>query len=689
LQFSDPCVKLLDIVSPSPSATSQPDGERFTMAFELKRFPWKASIILGCSLWLTTGAGCKKRNPSGPGGAGGKDTYEIELTDYRAPPPPAEDVLTDDQLEDKKPPAFDPELVEHRPLAGWLVNSSAAVIKLDVPMTLPDSEAELSRLHPSYAQAIGPDAAARSVLPSVNLLDGKAKQFDDGLYAAIEEAYYRGLEGRLTGHVELVRRLFERAGPDSAAAPFLAAGLQLAGVQVDVIDKTSKDQLLGEFTANELASKPIGFYTWNETLVECFRFLRFFQQTFDEGKLDIPLALATALSGDEALRGDYERAVDFYAKLTNPYAALSVADLVHGRVSAADHFVALCREKHLREPAVALFPSSTSRETELFGKLFPLGLPPGADLMRELVRKIRDGEVDLRPRPNSGWYDHQVYALETMLLPERGDERNKLLLSKAYKKRMLEAFEALVTKRRETHVRGLKSEKTAMAMPPALENFNPRLRLEPCPTYYLRTARSYAFLADFLEAALGPGTLASLNGLTKEGQRMPDLQSELNGMRDLFYGLYLVSSDDIGLAPSFAEGELPYEATEQERCYQLAAEWLPQAFADADLAADTRVSVPVFVDLERGVTKLWVTLGVRLAKLEASYAIAPRIKPADAEGEWRDIEAWKLETSRYLIPVDEFAEVELRGVRVLTREELRGICDREKTKVAIVNALQK
>jgi hypothetical protein len=99
--------------------------------------------------------------------------------------------------------------------------------------------------------------------------------------------------------------------------------------------------------------------------------------------------------------------------------------------------------------------------------------------------------------------------------------------------------------------------------------------------------------------------------------------------------------------------------------------------------------VPVFVDLDRGVTKLWVTLGVRLAKLEATYAVAPRIKPADAEGEWRDIEAWKLETSRYLIPVDEFAEVELRGVRVLTREELSAICDREKTKVAIVNALQK
>jgi hypothetical protein len=97
----------------------------------------------------------------------------------------------------------------------------------------------------------------------------------------------------------------------------------------------------------------------------------------------------------------------------------------------------------------------------------------------------------------------------------------------------------------------------------------------------------------------------------------------------------------------------------------------------------------VFVDVDRHVTKLWVTLGVRLAKLEANYAIAPQIKPAEGEGDWRSVEPWKLEASRYLIPVDEFAEVELQGERVLTREELRMICDREKTKEAIVKALQK
>src|SRR5262249_35233609 len=151
------------------------------------------------------------------------------------------------------------------------------------------------------------------------------------------------------------------------------------------------------------------------------------------------------------------------------------------------------------------FPASTSRETVLFEKLFPNGLPPNTQLMRELVGRIRSGEVPLKPRPDSGWYEYQVYALETLLLPEKGEERDKLLLTKSYKKRMLEAFQVLITKRRETHARQMKSATLAAAPPPA--QVRPRLRVEPCPSYYLRTARAYAFLANFLQASVGEEVL--------------------------------------------------------------------------------------------------------------------------------------------------------------------------------------
>src|SRR5262245_3323939 len=163
--------------------------------------------------------------------------------------------------------------------------------------------------------------------------------------------------------------------------------------------------------------------------------------------------------------------------------------------------------------------------------------------MRELVRRIRSGKVDLKPKADSGWYDYQVYALETFLLPEKGEERDRLLLTKNYKKRMLEAFKSLITKRRETHLRQLDhaASESAPRRPAIVQ---PRLRLEPCPTFYLRTARAYAFLANFLEASLGADTLRQIHGLTKDGERKANLFDELHEMRNLFYGLYLVSADD-------------------------------------------------------------------------------------------------------------------------------------------------
>ncbi len=87
--------------------------------------------------------------------------------------------------------------------------------------------------------------------------------------------------------------------------------------------------------------------------------------------------------------------------------------------------------------------------------MFPDGVPLQANLMAVLIRRIHDGTVKLAPGKNNGWYQYQVYALETMLLPERGEEAGKLLLTAEYKKRLIEAFKAIVVKQRETHARQL------------------------------------------------------------------------------------------------------------------------------------------------------------------------------------------------------------------------------------------
>src|SRR5262249_22305406 len=94
----------------------------------------------------------------------------IVNTDYQPPKPAKDEELADDRLEDKPALPFDPALVDKRPLGEWLVNASAAVVKLDVPPAKPDTESDLLQLHASYAAAV---AAARGkhddeILPSVN-----------------------------------------------------------------------------------------------------------------------------------------------------------------------------------------------------------------------------------------------------------------------------------------------------------------------------------------------------------------------------------------------------------------------------------------------------------------------------------------------------------------------------------------
>src|SRR5687768_4127590 len=60
------------------------------------------------------------------------ETYEVNVTDAHPVPLPFNDTLADDQLADKKP-VFDPDMIDARPLDGWQLNVSSAVLKLDVP----------------------------------------------------------------------------------------------------------------------------------------------------------------------------------------------------------------------------------------------------------------------------------------------------------------------------------------------------------------------------------------------------------------------------------------------------------------------------------------------------------------------------------------------------------------------------
>ena len=167
------------------------------------------------------------------------------------------------------------------------------------------------------------------------------------------------------------------------------------------------------------------------------------------------------------------------------------------------------------------------------------------------------------------------------------------------------------------------------------------------------------------------------------GRRGPNLADELDAVAERFYGFYLIACEDIGMRPKL----LADEPVDQVAAMKAATAWLEDIEDNADLACDTRVSVPIFLSQVRGKTRLWATLGVRLAPLDASYARAPKVRPKKEGGPWQDVQQYQLGIARCVIPVDEFAEIELDGLKVLTRDEFRKVCNRHKTRKAIVEAL--
>lgn len=613
-----------------------------------------------------------------------QDTYTVERESVK--PATVRDLLTDDDPKSRKP-VFDPALIDTRPFGSaenrWQINTSAALLRLDVPDTRDDASAEMLKLYPSYAAA-AEALGSRTLLPSVNVISGKAKQFDDGLYAALDLHMASNREQGLRSVEVLLRQMMTECNPQSDAYAWLWAALFTGGyISGDEAGRRPvlATHYLSAFDLRGYESDVVGFYEWSAELKTCFRFLRFLQQDFPV-RSGLPDALLRAMQKNPSCVEMYQRMLDFYAKLTNPLDRLNLLDLA----GTTEEVREIARRKGVIA-SIHFLPYSKSREAELFNKLYPEDLPPGGvDLMVDFIKAIRDGKLDLKPDATSGWYDYQLYALEAFVLPERGAENSKLVLTKKYKLRLIEAFKAMVTKHRETHVRQVAAAAngSAAASEPPTDRLAPRLRVEPNPTYFLRYARSYAFLQKFVMAEVED--LNTLRGAREGGWRKQALGDELEEMRLLYYGLHLVSCEDIGLKDELLAGEVE----NKDYARTLAAKWLENWQTDPDLAIDTRVAVPIYFNFAVS-TRFWATIGVRAAPLAVRWGSEPswRPMPKDGEqpGEWEKMGWHNLDNADYLILVDEFAEFERRGSVALPRSELRKICDASPDKDAIVRGL--
>jgi hypothetical protein len=319
---------------------------------------------------------------------------------------------------------------------GWCVrlDLSGQMLRLDIPDVEDDWHDESSKsTGPVLLPALpftsdGPISAATLLM--------KAKQFDDGLCAAVELVAQQGT-GRFAGKASLLRSLASTRtthSPDTdlAAAATIYAACELGGVSVlcpaDLGETVRK--VVDDFLRDETLSKPLGFYTWNDPLRTIFRQDRFLQQALDARSAD---ALARALEQTPGASDAYEACLRLNARLTNPPATLGLRDAGDDR---------------------AFFPASRSHEVQLLERLFAdRPIPDGFDLMGELIRRVRSGKINLMPTEQSGWYDHQTWALEPLLVPDRRPEIDRLDLSRGYRRHLEDLFRGTLALTRETHAK--------------------------------------------------------------------------------------------------------------------------------------------------------------------------------------------------------------------------------------------
>ncbi|MBW2262504.1 MAG: hypothetical protein JRG91_11070 [Deltaproteobacteria bacterium] len=639
----------------------------------------------------------------------------------------------DDRIEDKNP-VCDPDrtVVETFQGCDIKLNKSCAVTRLDIAPLEEGDEDLADRIFPDRPAAAGyiqgrTDHETHHI-PSMEVVNGAMKPFNDGLYAAIEIGVEEGLSDGDTEVYPSKRRflgdllaglvaLSEGATPaqcahiDNAAAD-VAAALILAGeepsapapVLADAADRAAAFDLM------ELYSKPIGFYTWNPTLGEIFtqdRYLQNYQveytlpgDPYSIAQVGKAASIAIALEADADLMDDYQGYLALYAGLTNPFMNFPVTALgeyvdgvasLDGLDSVRTAFLADHEPPPLLpecQPHFALFPSSTSKETAYFEEQFCVdGAPADVNYMDVLIAAIRDGLIDLEPDESSGWYDYQSYALETLLLPERGAESQNLLLTAAYKEKLMDTFRSILTQNRETHVKQLEIGMATMGSPDEPVDIYPNFPVEPFPTFYLRSARAYRFLGTYLEAVLGAGFLDMTHRLVEDGTESEmTLREELGAKAELLYGLHARAADSVGSPTELLEEELAQFP--EVDCRARADEWLESWLSDDDVRRDPRVIVPVQRDADRGLTYYWAVVGVKVIKAHAEFVEGREPDVLGTVGEsWCTI--GEIVPHEYYLLVEAFAEIAMpMDAPPPTRDEFRAICDAHDNVEDIVTALE-
>ncbi|MBN1605554.1 MAG: hypothetical protein JW940_02920 [Polyangiaceae bacterium] len=605
-----------------------------------------------------------------------------------------------DKLSDKHPP-YDPELTVRETFDGcpFVLNKSAAVTRLSIEDLAAEDRALKGTLFATRAEALEA-LGGRTIIASMEVVNGALKPFNDGLYAAVELLAENGEQGALVNKRALLDALLSElvarhsvaptdAGLMAACADFAAAakigGSSSVSVPAELDGAVSSR--VSAFDRAPLHSTVVGFYAWTPELESIFRRDRWLMYAL-EGSYEPALptdriaAVVGVLADRPELQSAYSNLLGLYAGLTNPAMAFSPLDVLSETSEADGDAAARTAVFASRHPELgqdcgkelSWLPPATSPETELFNRMACSGQLSGNPL-DALIAAIQSGQIDLTPREDSGWYDRQLYALETLLLPDRAAENDHLLLTHEYKEKLVETFKSLLIQTRETHAKSLgMSSKTGFDSQQSVDLY-PLLPVEPFPTFYLRTARAYAFVETLLSAALGSQALESTARLLEDGTRASEpLATELADKIRLLYGLYLVSAASIGVRPDLSAEELAtvgVEAAEAD-----ARTWLAGWDNDKDVLRDPRVILPVSWDELGGTATYWAVAGVKVLRMHASYPEG--YEPRVIESGYCSVKDF-IPFEPYMLVEQTLEVTRPTDVPPPTRDEFRALADRHST----------
>jgi hypothetical protein len=525
---------------------------------------------------------------------------------------------------------------------------------------------------------------------SAAMLIQKAKQFDDGLYAAVELALQDGLRS-VVGKKDWLPKLAAQIEASQGGAPLgqLLAATKLGGGAPAVPNslRSAVEAETKSFLADEKRSKPLGFYTWSPQLEAIFRQDRMLQSSVEVAKHRAGvLAMAKALAGTEELRERYEHVLHLNERLTNRLTGPGYRPLIAAIEAGQSPDLSSL-------DSISFLPASRSHESDLVMRLYGnRPIPPGFELMTEVIKRLKRGELSFEPTKESGWYDHQLWSLEPLVRYDTAPEAAKARANDEYRMHLEELFKGTYALMRETHVKQLELAAPAEAPPPPVKErekvfIQPDPHVELLPTMYLRRAQSYRFVRQVLVEAFGQDNLGSLKRLTALGPVTMNLSEELDQMERLFSGAYVVACRELGLAEALpAELGAGHSADEQAKVFM---RWTASLRSDPDLARDARMMVPVFYDQQRKKVKVWAMLGWEHAQCSIDYARHPGIKITDGDGKpvsgEEGPEVIFFGSYRSLAtPV--FAEVYIN--RLMNRDEFRRHCDAYQSKAAILANLE-